>query len=187
MSDARPGPRERLLRAARVLTYTQGVGVGVDAILAEADVARRSLYQHFGGKDGLITEVIRTTAADDEEGYRRALAGGGTDPRDRLLNIFDTLDRTISAPGFHGCRYLAADLALVDPRHPAHAETSAYRDRLRALLRDELTALGHPEPDRASTDLLFLIEGALVTGATRPESHPARTARTMAERVLDEH
>ncbi len=186
MNDVRPGPRERLLRAARELTYTQGVGVGVDAILAKADVARRSLYQHFGGKDGLITEVIRTAAARDEEGYRRALDEGGADPRARLLNVFDSLDRTISTPGFHGCRYLAADLALVDPGHPAHAETAAYRARLRAMLGDELTALGHPDPDRASDDLLFLIEGALVAGATRPEGHPARIARAMAERVLDQ-
>lgn len=45
-----PGPRERLLESAQRLTATQGVGVGVDAILGDASVARRSLYQHFGGR-----------------------------------------------------------------------------------------------------------------------------------------
>ncbi|MFD0889640.1 TetR/AcrR family transcriptional regulator, partial [Streptosporangium algeriense] len=49
-----PGPRERLLEAAGELTYRQGVGVGVDALLKAANVARRSLYEHFGGKDGLV-------------------------------------------------------------------------------------------------------------------------------------
>jgi len=36
-----PGPRERLLESARRLTATQGVSVGVDAILEDASVARR--------------------------------------------------------------------------------------------------------------------------------------------------
>jgi AcrR family transcriptional regulator len=185
MSTERPGPRERLLRAARELTYTQGVGVGVDAILKEADVARRSLYQHFGGKDGLLTEVIRSTTVEDEQAYRDALAAGGTDPRARLRNVFSSLEKTISSPGFRGCRYIAADLALIDPAHPVHAEIRAYRHRLHDLLEKELTDMAHPAPGEAAEELAFIIDGALVAGATRPDTDPARTARIMADRVLD--
>jgi AcrR family transcriptional regulator len=47
------------LEAAKRLTYSNGPGIGVDALLKEAQVARRSLYEHFGGKDGLLLEVIR--------------------------------------------------------------------------------------------------------------------------------
>ena len=64
------GPRDRLVQTAKRLTYAQGVGVGVDALLKGADVARRSLYEHFGGKDGLITEVLRQTAAEDEAAFK---------------------------------------------------------------------------------------------------------------------
>src|SRR5215470_18267016 len=106
------GPRERLLSAAVDLTYAYGMGVGVDAILKEADVARRSLYQHFGGKDGLLVEVIRVTSAEDERAYRAALEAGGTDPRKRILSAFDAVCEAVSTPGFRGCRYIAADLAL---------------------------------------------------------------------------
>ena len=88
-------PRERLLAAAKELTYRQGVGVGVDAILKEAKVARRSLYEHFGGKDGLIAEVLRLTTAEDEELYRQTMQTAGDDPRARLLAIFDMLVHTL--------------------------------------------------------------------------------------------
>src|SRR5260370_38714534 len=77
----KPGPRERLLSSARELTYRNGVGVGVDAILEDAGVARRSLYQHFGGKDGLIAQTLRPTADVHEHRYRHPLAPGGTHPR----------------------------------------------------------------------------------------------------------
>ena len=141
-----PGPRERLLDAAQRLTYQQGVNVGVDALLSEANVARRSLYEHFGGKDGLIAEVLRRAAAEDLDLYRSAIAAAGDDPRQRLLAVFDMLDQVVSAPDFRGCRYLGADLALADPAHPAHAVTRQYRQELHQLLAREVERLGLPRP-----------------------------------------
>jgi AcrR family transcriptional regulator len=184
-TGVRPGPRERLLSAAIELTSAQGVSVGVDAILKEADVARRSLYQHFGGKDGLLVEVVRMTSAEDERAYRAALESGGTDPRGRILGVFDALSATVSAPGFRGCRYIAADLALTDPDHPVHAETRAYREWMHRMFQTELASLGHPDPAGTADELLFLVEGALVAGTTRPGTGPGRTARRLAEHVLD--
>ncbi len=183
--EIKRGPRERLLRSAQELTYTHGVTVGVDAILDDAGVARRSLYQHFGGKDALIAETLRATANVDEQRYRDALESGGQDPRQRLLAVFDTLDKTTTSKRFHGCRYAAADLALPDPHHPAHAETRAYKERLHALFSSELEALGHPTPDRAADQILLLIDGVLTDAVTRPETHPAKAARELAEHILD--
>ncbi len=70
-----PGPRERLLDAAQRLFYSQGASVGVDALLKEANVARRSLYEHFGGKDGLVEAVLRRASEEDLAWYEDALAG----------------------------------------------------------------------------------------------------------------
>jgi AcrR family transcriptional regulator len=185
MSTAgRPGPRERLLSAAMDLTYTYGVGVGVDAILKQADVARRSLYQHFGGKDGLLVEVIKATSAEEKRIYRAALDAGGADPRDRILSVFDVLATAVATPEFRGCRYIAADLALTDPGHPVHEETRAHRQWLHQIFAAELAAHDHPDPAAAADELLFLIEGALVSGATRPGTNPGHTARRLAEFVI---
>jgi AcrR family transcriptional regulator len=179
-----PGPRERLLEAAQKLTYSHGVGVGVDALLNAATVARRSLYEHFGGKDGLIAEVLRRSTAEDEARYRQVMQAAGDDPRGRLLAIFDQLATVIDEPDFRGCRYLAADLALADPGHPAHAVTREYRERIQQLLEDELGELSHPQPAHAASQLLLLIDGTLAAGATRPETHPADRARELAEHIL---
>jgi AcrR family transcriptional regulator len=179
------GPRERLLRSAAELTYRRGVGVGVDAILEDAGVARRSLYQHFGGKDRLIAEMLRMTADQTVERYRAALEAGGDDPRERILSVFDGVAETTSRPQFRGCRYTAADLVLSDPDHPAHAETRAYKRRIHDLLEHELKQLRHPDPPGAAEQLLLLIDGALALSVTRPEAHPGRIARELAEQVLE--
>lgn len=178
-----PGPRERLLEAAQRLFYTRGAAVGIDALLKEANVARRSLYEHFGGKDGLVTEVLRRTSEEDLAWYDDALAGA-TEPQARLLGLFDQLDELTSNADFRGCRYFATDLAFSAPDHPAHAETESFRRRLRALLVQELEALGHADPEGAAEQLHLLIEGTLVMGATQDGQHPARAARDLAAIIL---
>jgi AcrR family transcriptional regulator len=179
-----PGPRERLLATGQQLFYARGASVGVDALLKEANVARRSLYEHFGGKDGLIAAVLRSAADDDLAWYEGALAGA-TDPRARLLGLFDRLAELVSTPDFRGCRYFATDLALAEPDHPAHAETDAFRQRLHALLVRELKALGHRNPERAAEQLHLLIEGTLVMGATQDSHAAGRAARDLAALVLN--
>ncbi len=186
-TEAKPGPRDRLLDSARALTYQQGVNVGVDAILEHANVARRSLYQHFGGKDELIAATLRASADADEQRYRAALDSGGEEPRERLLAVFDTLDKTTSSKDFRGCRYTAAELSLPNPKHPAHAEVRAYKQRLHDLFHRELEALGHAAPATAADELLMLVDGVLINAVTRPETHPGQTARRLAELVLDQH
>lgn len=184
MTTSTPGPRERLLTAAQQLFYSRGANVGVDALLKEANVARRSLYEHFGGKDGLVAAVLHRAAEEDLAWYEAALAGA-TEPRARLLGLFDQLDELTSNADFRGCRYFATDLALSNPDHPAHAESEAFRRRLRALLLRELDSLGHTNPARAAEQLHLLIEGTLVMGATHEGQHPAHAARDLAAIILD--
>src|SRR6476646_3440863 len=53
------GVRDRLLDAADRLFYREGVrAVGIDRVLAEAEAAKASLYQHFGGKDQLVASCL---------------------------------------------------------------------------------------------------------------------------------
>lgn len=180
------GPRERLLRSADRLTYEYGVHVGVDAILTDAGVARRSLYHHFGGKDGLIAAMLHQASQRDLAAYVQALDVGGAEPRDRILALFSALDAVTQAPGFRGCRFIAADLAASDPDHPAHHEVHEHKQALRDLLRRELETGDHPEPDIVADQLLLLVDAVLVSGALRPETQPSRLARPLIEHILNQ-
>jgi AcrR family transcriptional regulator len=182
----RPGPRERLLEAATALTYTDGVHVGVDAILRQADVARRSLYQHFGGKDGLVAQTLRASADAARLRGRAVMDAAGDIPRDRVLAYFEELEATTSQPTFQGCRFTAAELALAAAHdHPAHAEIRAHKDGLHAMFAGELLAAGHPDPVFGADQLLVLVEGVLAHAVTQPDARSARAARAMVEFVLD--
>src|SRR4051794_1908637 len=70
--ERRADTRERLLRAAAELFARKGVdAVSVDAIADEAGRTSGALYDHFGGKQGLITALVdtmRTGLATDSGG-----------------------------------------------------------------------------------------------------------------------
>ena len=54
------GARERIVSAAQQLFRDQGInGTGMDQLCAVAEVSKRTLYQHFTGKDELIAECLR--------------------------------------------------------------------------------------------------------------------------------
>src|SRR3954468_12214053 len=54
------GARERILGASQQLFRDQGINsTGIDQLCAEAGVSKRTLYQHFSGKDELIAEHLR--------------------------------------------------------------------------------------------------------------------------------
>src|ERR1700742_3968767 len=54
------GARERILKASRELFREQGINsTGMDQLCAEAEVSKRTLYQHFAGKDELVAEHLR--------------------------------------------------------------------------------------------------------------------------------
>lgn len=69
--------RQRIVEAAERLFYAEGVrAVGIDRIIAEADVAKMSLYNHFPSKDDVILAVLRHRAASSQDRRTRSQAHG---------------------------------------------------------------------------------------------------------------
>ena len=66
--------RQRILETAERLFYQEGVrAVGVDRIIAEAGVAKMSLYKHFPSKDDLILAVLKHREENMLEFFRSAM------------------------------------------------------------------------------------------------------------------
>src|SRR2546421_601289 len=117
-TETKPTSRERLLEAAATLTYRDGVGIGVEALCQAAGVSKRSMYQMFGSKDELLAASLKERSAAFVADLLPA-ADDGRSPRERILHVFEQVEAQAGAPGFRGCRYLAAQIELKDQCHPA--------------------------------------------------------------------
>lgn len=154
----KPGARDRLVAAAERLFYVDGIhAVGVDRLCAEAEVSKRSLYQHFGSKDDVIVAMLQARG--------EALRGLG-DPgpevaaRERVLASFDDIARQAGDPSYRGCPFVAAAVELKDDEHPgARVARAAKRERIEwydARARE----LGARDPAELAEQLMLLFDGA---------------------------
>src|SRR3954469_18658607 len=103
-----PGARERILETAYELFSRHGIqAVGVDRIVAEAGVAKMSLYRNFGSKDELVLAFLRAREERWTRGWLQAEAQSrGETPAERLLAIFDVFGEWFARTDFEGCSFV---------------------------------------------------------------------------------
>jgi AcrR family transcriptional regulator len=170
--------KERILAAADKLFYAQGIrAVGVDAIAAEADVSKRTLYNYYATKDDLIAAYLTARF--------KHIAPSDAPAREQILGYFDRLERAFASPSFRGCPYVNAVTELGDPKHAAAGIALQFKEQRRLWFRALLERLGARNPDALATQLQLLVEGALSATLVRSDPALARSARAAAEVLLD--
>jgi AcrR family transcriptional regulator len=144
------GARERILSASQQLFRDQGINsTGIDQLCAVAEVSKRTLYQHFSGKDELIAEHLRRF---DPEVLPEVFERDDLAPRERLLAVFE-----IHAPL---CPYIVAAVEIPDPGHPARIYARDYKQAFAARLTEAARAAGASDPEQLGEQLALLLDGA---------------------------
>ena len=104
--------RARLVDAAYELACEGGYGaVTIDAVCKRAEVARATVYHHFGSKDHLIAEAILRWGNELQQAMRAAPPAKG----DLLERVISTLQRVIDSVELQPNLFQAAMLAVVAP------------------------------------------------------------------------
>jgi AcrR family transcriptional regulator len=87
-TEHRSSARERLLAAANELFYAEGVQtVGIDRIIERAGVAKASLYNLFGSKEGLVAAYLASRHDLTTSRLTEAIEGVD-DPRQKIMAVF---------------------------------------------------------------------------------------------------
>jgi TetR/AcrR family transcriptional repressor of mexJK operon len=190
--------RAAILVAAKALFIRNAfAGTSMDAIAADAGVSKLTVYSHFGDKDNLFREVIRSRIEDllPEETYT---FDPHVDVRETLVRvalIHAHLDCNAETVGTF--RAILSDCRQGNPRYgkliweEGATRTHGLMERLLQQLVDA-SQLDIADVPRASTQFLSLIKGNLMMRqmfgcAECPESHAAEieaTARAGVEMFL---
>jgi AcrR family transcriptional regulator len=175
--------RERLLAAANELFYAEGVHtVGIDRVIERAGVAKASLYNTFGSKDELVRAYLEARHRRMAERIARHLARY-TDPRDRVLSVFEAQGELFAEPGFRGCAFASA--SAESPGELVEQASGDYRRWVRALLTDLAGKAGVQAPEILGRKLHMIYDGASLSARTDRDPAVAAGARSAAETLLD--
>jgi TetR/AcrR family transcriptional regulator, lmrAB and yxaGH operons repressor len=156
--------REALITSVTQLVRRRGVaGTGINALLEDSGVARRTVYLNFpGGKAELVAEATRI-AGQGLTAVLRSTDDGG-DPARAVQTFIDEWKTQLRATEMQaGCPIVAAILGRAEVPAAAQAAAEAVNE-WQTLLTDRLVRAGS-DPDNArslATLTIAAIEGAVI-------------------------
>ncbi|MYS38982.1 MULTISPECIES: TetR/AcrR family transcriptional regulator [unclassified Streptomyces] len=156
--------RARLLGTAVRIFYAEGIhSVGIDRIIAEAQVTRATLYRHFTGKEDLVLAYLDQA----DQGIRAQLSAAqesARTPDDKVRAVGRAIAEGIRSDGFRGCAFLNAAAEYPDPSHPIHQAVLAHRQWFLDTVTGLLARVGDAPAETAGRHFAMLRDGAMAAG-----------------------
>ncbi|NTJ24278.1 TetR/AcrR family transcriptional regulator [Agrobacterium rhizogenes] len=177
--------RQHIIKTAYRLFKRDGFhATGIDKIIAEAAVAKMTMYRHFPNKDGLIVEVLDWRA----ERFNRQLdqlTGTSMTPYEKIVAILDWHERWFERLDFHGCLFQHAIAEFGEPAHAAFEAVARQKrglqQRMRGILAQDLPI---DRAEHVATTLFMLIEGATLLAHMGQGKAAIASARRAAADVM---
>ncbi len=167
--------------AARIFEAEGFRGIGIDRVIEPSGVSTRTLYKHFGSRDGLVLAVL-------EARHRAFMERLDAQPDwgDPVGALFDALRDWIDERGARGCMLLRARSEYAGASEEIVALVQAQKaDFLEAVRRRVRRVLGRDDAT-LSNQIWLLFEGATaaasVTSATVVDDAKS-AARSLLESV----
>lgn len=175
-------PRERLIETAKAMFDREGYhATGIDRILAEAGVAKMTLYKHFASKEALILEALQRRDAELRERLTQRARALSSDARGRLVALFDALGEWFDHKDFHGCMFTAAAAEFGTKSRPIRAAARDHKRMIAQALAQWSEEAGARDPELLGRQLAILVDGATVAAQMGARRGAAEDARAAAE------
>jgi AcrR family transcriptional regulator len=182
-SDA--SARNVLIEAAIRLFCRHGINAtGIEAVVAEAGVARMTIYNQFGSKDGLVVAALTHEGATWRAWFFASLAAVAGGPKERLLGIFDVLEEWFSRDDFFGCALMNAVVEYRGEYAEVRQVVLAHKSQVLGQVRALATAAGVADSDAVTEQIDLLIDGAIVKSAIKKDPRAAREGKAILSALL---
>jgi AcrR family transcriptional regulator len=163
----------RILDAASRLYYDRGINtVGMDLVAERAGTTKKTIYDRFGSKDGLVVAYLEARARRWQDHVRAHLAASSsTGVVDRVLDVLGALESWLEQ-GTRGCGFINAYAELSTQSEGATRVVRTEKDWIRQLYASILEEEGVASPDAVGRQLALVHEGAIVqlTAGGSPEA-----------------
>jgi AcrR family transcriptional regulator len=178
--------RERTLLTAYELFRSHGVTeVGVDRIVAEAGVAKTTLYRHFRSKEDLVLAVLDRHDQVWTQGWLERLSVDGDEtPEAKLLAIFDAFDEWFRQETYRGCLFANVSLEARGGPGPLGAAAAARLRDIREFIASLAAEARIDDPGEFAFRIQILLLGAIIQ-AVNGDLGAARSAGEVAALLLE--
>ena len=184
--EKRTDKREHLIEVAAELFNRLGYqAAGVDRVIAEAGIAKTTLYRHFKSKDDLIIAALTRIDEDFRTEMREAVDKMATDPAQKLLATFDFLENWFKGDVFYGCPFMGAASEHSERNHPVFQSAIIHKRLVVAYLEELAHAAGLNNPKELAEEISMLQDGATSVAHVLGQPTAARQAKQIAAKLIE--
>ena len=155
--------RKRILNAAARLFYANGFrAIGVDAIAAQADVTKRTLYKHFESKDTLIAAYLEAQNEPVLAALIKSMTGASGEITEQIEALFTGFALQAKNPKWHGCPFARAVSELREFENDGVSRIAANHKRaFENWLEDYLASNDVEDAALIAQQLIVLVDGCI--------------------------
>lgn len=187
VAEGDPTTPERIVAAAARCFYRDGIySTGVDALAAEAGISKRTLYNHFPSKDGVIAAYLRQREEQWQDNLHGIWEEVGDDPALQVVAYVRGYAHPVEDEVFRGSAFINAAAELSDSEHEALGVIQESMKHMEDGLERILAAAGVADAAAVATRILYLVEGAVAVGGVRRDESCLRDAEYFIELLLEE-
>ena len=181
------GVRDRIVETASDLFYHNGYNqTGINQIIAEAGVAKASLYQHFRSKEDIAVAYLQRRHIN-WIGDLQAFVSLKKANREKLIASFDFLDSWLNSVNYRGCGWQNIITDLPEDHDKIRNQAVLHKNDVRSwvhkLLKDE-GELTDKQAEQLGDEVIILLEGAIILSQIQKNNWPILAAKNAAVRLL---
>jgi AcrR family transcriptional regulator len=179
--------RDRIFEAAKKLFYKFGIrGVSVDAIAAEANTTKVTLYRVYSSKDELVVKVLEEQAKRWQQWWDEIVARHSGNPRQQIEALIEAFCDEITGEGAErGCT-MANAAVEIEHDHPGKRIIREHKLEMGRRMRELCREMGAENPEQLGNSLMLLFSGAISARLVYDDGREQIAAMKDAAKVLIE-
>jgi AcrR family transcriptional regulator len=184
-SDSAALKRDEIVRLAYEVFDAHGFReTGIDRLLADSGISKRTVYKYFRSKEELIAAAVayyqhKTFTNTKEELERRA-----PDAKGRLLALFDLKSEELECEDYSGCFAINAQLVYEGRNEEIKEACATFLRDMQEFVTGLCREAGCASPDATATQIMVLFEGTILHGQSQRKPEVARLSREIVRSLL---
>ncbi|WP_296385253.1 TetR/AcrR family transcriptional regulator [Winogradskyella sp.] len=174
--------KERIVETASDLFYNNGYNqTGINQIIAEASVAKASMYQHFRSKEDIAVAYLKQRHIN-WMGSLTEFVSNEKNNNEKLIKSFDFLQTWLSGVNYRGCGFQNIICDLPKEQQKIKDQVVLHKNDVKKLIHSLLEDKNNQE--ELGNELLVLIEGAIILSQIQKSDWPIIAAKNAAIKLL---
>ncbi len=186
MADtATPTKKQEIIAQAYNAFYDGGFhATGIDTVMADSGISKRTLYKYFPSKEDLIEAVLEQYGEDTDTFFFKPALARSDDPREQIAALFDVRREMMEQAPCRGCLAMKAGQEYIGKHEgiAAHGKAASVYIESRFIALCEQAGMANPRETGRQINLLF--QGAALTAQMQQDPSVFNVAKKAAYILL---